>query len=102
MGGWSLWDLSDSHYWVVDGIDKNSATFRIHCNWGWNGYLNGWFSQYCINPNVGVPYDGGSTVNGIDSITTWNHMILYRYDIPSGTVTRHLHPTMRFKTYYYE
>lgn len=102
MGGWSLLGLPHSHYWIVDGINKTHSSCLIHCNWGWNGFQNGWFSKNCINPNVGVPYDAGGTVNGTDSTSTWNHMIVYRYDIPDSTVVKHVHPVNPGrKSYFY-
>lgn len=101
MCGWSLGDLSDSHYWVVDGIHKTSISSWVHCNWGWNGNLNGWFLKSCINPNVGSP-NPGTNVNGTDSTSTWNHLILYQYNVPTTPDTVRLNPTLAFKRNYYE
>lgn len=102
MGGWSLSELNNSHYWVVDGINMTASSCLIHCNWGWNGSKNGWFSKNCINPNVGTPYDAGGTVNGVDSTTTWSHLILYQYEVPTTQDTVSLNPTLPFKRNYYE
>lgn len=101
MCGWSLWELSDSHYWVVDGIHKTAITALIHCNWGWSGWKNGWFSKNCINPNVGSP-NPDTNMNVTDSTSTWNHLILYQYDVPTTTDTVRLNPTLAFKRNYYE
>ena len=32
MCGWSLGSLSESHYWVVDGIKNENGNTLIHCN----------------------------------------------------------------------
>ena len=101
MCGWSLWELSDSHFWVVDGIHKTAITALIHCNWGWSGWKNGWFSKNCINPNVGSP-NPDTNMNVTDSTSTWNHLILYQYDVPTTTDTVRLNPTLAFKRNYYE
>lgn len=103
MGGWSLWELDDSHYWVVDGINHNNTYTWLHCNWGWNGNWNGWFSKTCMNRDEGISYDGYPYyAAGIDTTSSWNHLIVYRYDIPDSTVTRHLHPiNPGHKTYFY-
>ncbi len=35
------------HAWVVDGYDNNDY---FHCNWGWGGSYNGFFSLTSLNP----------------------------------------------------
>jgi len=37
----------DAHAWVIDGYDSDDY---FHCNWGWNGTANGWFSVGGFNP----------------------------------------------------
>lgn len=102
MGGWSLNELNDSHYWVVDGINKTYSSTLLHCNWGWGGSWNGWFSKTCLNQYEGVSYDDSSyTAAGLETTSTWNHLIVYRYDIPDSTVIKHIHPVLFHKTYFY-
>lgn len=75
MCGWSLFNLSNSHYWVVDGIRKNSTNTHIHCNWGWGASYNGWYSSTCIRPDYPVP----TSQTGND----WGNIIVYSYDMDS-------------------
>lgn len=35
------------HSWVIDGYDADGL---YHCNWGWEGYLNGYFSLASLTP----------------------------------------------------
>lgn len=86
MCGWSLFSLSQSHYWIVDGIRISANETLVHCNWGWNGTNNGWFSSDCIRVTDGVSYDNngqnvarGNTTNG------WGNLIVYKYN--KGTST---------------
>ena len=44
---------SGGHTWVCDGYD---ATGKLHMNWGWSGYSNGYFALTTLNPS-----NGGST-----------------------------------------
>lgn len=62
---------NNSHYWVVDGIRKNSTTTHIHCNWGWGPGYNGWYSSKCIRPAYQVP----TSQTGND----WGNIIVYSY-----------------------
>lgn len=73
MCGWSLFNLSNSHYWVVDGIRHNSTTTHIHCNWGWGPSSKGWYSSTCIRPDYPVP----TSASGND----WGNIIVYSYDM---------------------
>ena len=75
MCGWSLFDLPDSHYWVVDGVRQNSSETLIHCNWGWSGSNNGWFASDCIRPENPVPYNYPGTGDA------WNNIIVFSYDM---------------------
>lgn len=38
------------HAFVLDGYDANGL---IHVNWGWGGYMDGYFSQNALNPGTG-------------------------------------------------
>jgi hypothetical protein len=78
MCGWTLSELSDSHYWVVDGINITDDQTLFHCNWGWNGTGNGWFARHCLRSDSPVPLTKSSdpeTNNG------WNHLIVYQYSM---------------------
>lgn len=87
--GWSLFGLSNSHYWVVDGIRINSSHTYIHCNWGWNGVSNGWFSSTCIRSSAGVPFDDGTT--GTGSGDEWDNIIVYTYNMSSSVPSVSIH-----------
>lgn len=83
MCGWSLFDLDNSHYWVVDGLRGDDTSTHIHCNWGWSGYQNGWFSTTCIRPTCPVP----TSQSGND----WGNIIVYSYDMKDFVPTRIIH-----------
>lgn len=53
-------DNSIGHAWVIDGYDPNSNCF--HCNFGWNGNSNGYYSLD-INSSLGFPNDQGMIIN---------------------------------------
>ena len=54
------------HAWVVDGckiyyllIGKNDSIIRndysfLHCNFGWEGVCDGYYSKFVINPSIGL------------------------------------------------
>lgn len=46
----SLW-LFNGHSWVIDGSASDRS--MLHCNWGWRGTSNGYFSKDCFHPVVG-------------------------------------------------
>ena len=70
-------DGKQGHYWVVDGVayreykktgriykylgdtgtpfERTTRKPYIHCNWGWHGDSNGWFTPWVINENQGTP-----------------------------------------------
>jgi hypothetical protein len=71
--------LEHSHYWVIDGIYGAEGNANIHCNWGWEGAHNGWFSATCINcfnPLTDYSYTQDSAIQQI-----WNKIITYQYDM---------------------
>lgn len=51
----------DGHAWVIDGfIDRYEDGNRylyLHCNWGWNGDKNGYFSSKVLNAEQKPTYD---------------------------------------------
>lgn len=79
--GWSLWSLSSSHYWVIDGIKNNSVETLIHCNWGHSGKYNGWFSSDCIRKNSPV-----ETKTSDSSDNEWNNLIVFSYDVDNSNM----------------
>lgn len=42
-------NTSGGHGWVVDGYQGTSSN-HFHCNWGWNGSLNGYFYLNALTP----------------------------------------------------
>jgi hypothetical protein len=56
------------HAWVCDGyqINRNKCVndIKLHMNWGWDGYYNGWFHfQTWTGPGTGFPYNQNLTYN---------------------------------------
>ncbi len=86
--GYKLNDLEHSHYWVIDGIYGIEGNTTIHCNWGWGGFRNGWFSATCINKEHPLPSYSSSIDPTVEQ--TWGRIITYQYDmkevIPYATV----------------
>lgn len=82
MCGWSLGSLSESHYWVVDGIKKENGKTLIHCNWGWSGSSNGWFASDCIRSDSPVATKSSDANNG------WNNIIVFSYNMSATTPSR--------------
>ena len=82
MCGWSLGSLSESHYWVVDGIKNANGNTLIHCNWGWSGSSNGWFVSDCIRSDSPVSTKSSDANNG------WNNIIVFSYNMSSTTPSR--------------
>lgn len=57
------------HAWVYDGYltagNRVSSKNYVHCNWGWNGWKNGYYLSKCFNTNKGPEYpDNASTRSG--------------------------------------
>ena len=42
---------SEGHAFVCDGYD-NSYPTKFHFNWGWNGYMDGYYAIGALNPDV--------------------------------------------------
>ncbi len=51
---------SIGHAWVIDGYDENGY---LHCNWGWNGMADGFFSLNFMVPSQGGIGAGGGNYN---------------------------------------
>lgn len=47
------------HFWVIDGyvplLTKCDAA-KIHCNWGWGGKSDGWYTDYTFRDNYTRPW----------------------------------------------
>lgn len=48
------------HTWVCDGYDNNDF---FHMNWGWGGYLNGYFLLDALTPGTGGTGSGAGSYN---------------------------------------
>lgn len=68
---------TSGHAWVCDGLD---ASNMYHFNWGWDGFWNGYYTFYAINPGgqnfntyqsaiIGIKANDGST---LVTNTTWS------------------------------
>jgi hypothetical protein len=43
--------VDNGHAWVVDGYNYSN---EFHCNWGWGGSYNDWYSLAALNPYPGL------------------------------------------------
>ena len=50
------------HAWLCDGYD---ASNKVHINWGWGGYLNGYFEVSAMNPSTSNFSEQNSMITGI-------------------------------------
>ncbi len=60
--------LFGGHAWVIDGYTKREYVSNtghvkdtqtlIHCNWGWNGDCNGYYTSGIFNTRKATSYDG--------------------------------------------
>jgi hypothetical protein len=48
------------HTWICDGFDAND---KFHMNWGWGGYLDGYFALDALAPGTGGDGAGAGTYN---------------------------------------
>jgi len=51
------------HAWVCDGYD--GSTDKLHINWGWGGYYNGYFAANAMNPDTYSFSEQNSMITGI-------------------------------------
>lgn len=79
-----------AHVWVVDGyIDqiKNGVdTKYIHCNWGWCGFLNGYFQSDYLNADDGVRFDDNG--NSFSYKADLGRQINFRVKLETATFTK--------------
>ena len=77
--GWSLFELSNSHYWIIDGIEITPSDTLIHCIWGHSEKYIGWFSTDCIKE------ENSAIVKSKNTDNEWNNLVIYKYDLKSIT-----------------
>lgn len=63
-----FYTVHDCHAWVCDGYTsvKNNCFFslKLHMNWGWDGYYDGWYAYNHWNPgNINFQYAQDITHN---------------------------------------
>lgn len=59
--GGSAQDHSSGHYFVLDGYDAKQDLF--HFNWGWDGYLDGYYALSALTPGSGGTGAGAGDFN---------------------------------------
>ena len=75
----SGFDNSDyGHAWNIDGYQNNN----MHCNWGWGGWNNGYFS---VNSMNGMPNYQTSLTKVIPDLYT-SPLALFAYEVVDNTV----------------
>ena len=82
MTGFSNVFFANGHSWLVDGIYQywdmgGSPKYTLlHCNWGWGGLGNGYYSSKAFTPNSGSkmwsPYNGPA-ISPADSLHDHNY-----------------------------
>lgn len=74
----------DGHAWVVDGyihsIKNNKESLYMHCNWGWDGYRNGYFLSDVLNAEEMPYYDDNA-----NAVTRSSN---YRYRLKTSTICK--------------
>ena len=58
-------NVSGGHSFVLDGYD---ASGYFHINWGWGGYLDGYFAMGSLNPGVGGIGGNSSGTYNMDNV----------------------------------
>lgn len=67
------------HSWVIDGSCYDDDTWMVHCDWGWGGECNGFYSSGCLKPkSVSDAKEYGEY--------TW-HFRVVTYDVPTDNHT---------------
>lgn len=81
----------NGHSWLVDGYIKetknNITECYLHCNWGWDGELNGYFPAYNFTPCLNMAYDNNGTTENIQTKPDGNYtrQLWYKQEIASVT-----------------
>lgn len=60
------------HAWVCDGYDNSD---RLHINWGWGGYYDGYFTASAMNPGTYSFSESNSMITGIKPGTSNQTML---------------------------
>ncbi len=83
------------HFWIIDGYKANELYIETvsyddvtkkygytyttvyqnvfyHCNWGWGGYLDGYFASGIFNTYNANSYDSGSTTGDPNAVYQFN------------------------------
>ncbi len=80
---------ASGHSWVIDGSAYTEGdTYCLHCNWGWGGLCNGYFSYTCFQPGSPIISDGNDYDDGGDAYDKRFRVITYNR--PSVQITRTL------------
>lgn len=78
----------NGHSWVIDGAKyHNDDTYLVHCNWGWGGSCNGYFSSRMLNPSDPVETDDPNNVSDGYSQYTWHFRLITYSCGPSSNLT---------------
>jgi hypothetical protein len=89
--GWDYDNTSGTgHVWVIDGIirqiNDGVETRYMHCNWGWNGWCDGYFLDRVFDVNQRPTY---VDPKDIDSGASTNTRPLYfRYNVSISVIGR--------------
>lgn len=79
----------DGHSWVIDGsVYTEDDTYCLHCNWGWSGSCNGYFSYTCFQPNSPIFSDGNG--HNDDGSEYDRRFRVITYNKPTVQITRRL------------
>ena len=65
-----------AHSWIIDGV-QNGSSSMLHCNWGWGGTSDGYYSIDNFTVNINQAIERFS-----------KHFRLITYDIPSNEISR--------------
>ena len=75
----------DGHAWVVDGYinscKKGKESLYLHCNWGWEGYHNGYFLSDVLDAGELPCYDD-------NAIALTRSDYNYRYNLETSTICK--------------
>lgn len=85
-------DFWGGHAWVIDGyhkeiekwyyaddntLYKTVTNYYVHCNWGWNGDLDGWFTSGLFDTTKEKEYDSENNSSYHRNYSWWRRVITY-------------------------
>lgn len=85
-------DFWGGHAWVIDGyhkeiekwyyaddntLYKTVTNYYVHCNWGWNGDLDGWFTSGLFDTTKEKEYDSENNSFYYRNYSWWRRVITY-------------------------